>query len=163
MKTKICWCYLLALLVLAVSWRSEGMQNKRKRLRILDELDRSGLMMGEQKHSLVEEIAQQVSHKAVSFPLILSLSLFHSLIRITHYSLSLFLINKANYMPFLFPTQLRSRRQSGNGLPTPHGDYLFSGDSNPYARIYYSGNSSPVSWPPCVYMKTILNETPLKA
>lgn len=75
MKTKVFWCYLLALLVLAVSWRSEGVQNKPKRLRTLDELDRSGLMMGEQKHSLVEEIAQQVSQKAISLPLSLSLYL----------------------------------------------------------------------------------------
>ena len=57
-------CLLLVLLlVLTVSWRSEGVQNKpdnRRRLRSLRE-DRPGLTMGPQKHSLVEEIAQQVS------------------------------------------------------------------------------------------------------
>ena len=41
--------------------------------------------------------------------------------------------------------QLRSRRQAGSGTPTPHGDYLFAGDGNQYARIYYSGSPSPVS------------------
>ena len=58
--------------------------------------------MGQQKHSLVEEIAQQVSHKAVS--LLLS---------------------------SLFNTQVRFRRQSSSGMPTPHGDYLFTGDNAP--------------------------------
>lgn len=46
-----------------------------------------------------------------------------------------------------FIIQLRSRRQAGTGTPTPHGDYLFAGDGNQYARIYYSGSPSPVSLP----------------
>ena len=43
--------------------------------------------------------------------------------------------------------QLRWRRQTGSGTPTPHGDYLFAGDGNQFARIYYSGSPSPVSLP----------------
>ena len=85
--------------------------------------------------------------------LFLSLSLSHSLI---HTLTLLPLIPTNKIMSSLFTIQLRSRRQSGNGLPTPHGDYLFTGDNNRYARIYYSGNSSPVSWPPYMYMKTVM-------
>ena len=47
--------------------------------------------------------------------------------------------------------QLRSRRQTGSSTPTPHGNYLFAGDGNQYARIYYSGSPSPVSLPPCTF------------
>ena len=78
-----CW-YMLALLVLAVSWRSQGAHNfinkhdnrrGMRRLRYLHDKDQPGLIMGQQKHSLMEEIAQQVSHGAVLLPLSLSLSL----------------------------------------------------------------------------------------
>ena len=78
--------YMLALLVLAaVSWRSQGTHyfinkhedNRRsmRRLRYFHK-DQPGLIMGQQKHSLVEEIAQQVGHSAVS--LLLSSLFYHT-------------------------------------------------------------------------------------
>ena len=79
MAAAIHCCYLLALLVLAVGWMSEGVQNKyrydsSKRLQRFHE-DRPGLIVDQQKkHSLVEEV--QVSVKS---PTLLSLSLSFSL------------------------------------------------------------------------------------
>ena len=60
MGTEIrCW-HLLALLVLTVSWRSEGVQN-RKRLRSFHE-DSPELIVDQQEHSLVEQIQVSTSH-----------------------------------------------------------------------------------------------------
>ena len=58
----LCW-HLLALLVLTVSWRSEGVQNKlsRKRLRSFHE-DSPELIVDQQEHSLVEQIQVSTSH-----------------------------------------------------------------------------------------------------
>ena len=61
-----CWS-LLVLLVLAVSWRSEGVQNKHgnnRRLRSFHEGDRLELMMGPQTHTVqTEEITDLVNLK----------------------------------------------------------------------------------------------------
>ena len=54
---------------------------------------------------------------------------------------------QCNHNNYYYIMQLRSRRQAGSGTPTPHGDYLFAGDGNQYARVYYSGSPSPVSLP----------------
>lgn len=61
-----------------------------------------------------------------------------------------------NYYKIIIIMQLRSRRQTGTGTPTPHGDYLFAGDGNQYARVYYSGSPSPVSLPPAFQLLWLL-------